>query len=291
MPAEGSALEDRLRQAIRQRYGESRAAYYGISEEAFKEHIAAVVMRYGAECSAAERLELVASLHVEDLMLARACSDGNNAAWREFMERFRHPLHTIAKQIARDDAAGLELADGLYAELYGLPNREGQRASKLRYYMGRGSLQGWLRTVLAREYVDRCRSLAKDVSLEEQMEAGVGFAAKDETEPSTGDGRVAACVEQMLGALSSEERFLLASYYLDRRTLAEIGRQLSVHESTISRKLDRLTESLRKRIWHQLQENGLDARQSESLLAELDVRDLKVDVEGRLRQERRARTF
>ena len=213
MPAEGSALEDRLRQAIRQRYGESRAAYYGISEEAFKEHIAAVVMRYGAECSAAERLELVASLHVEDLMLARACSDGNNAAWREFMERFRHPLHTIAKQIARDDAAGLELADGLYAELYGLPNREGQRASKLRYYMGRGSLQGWLRTVLAREYVDRCRSLAKDVSLEEQMEAGVGFAAKDETEPSTGDGRVAACVEQMLGAFSSEERFLLASYY------------------------------------------------------------------------------
>ncbi len=95
----------------------------------------------------------------------------------------------------------------------------------------------------------------------------------------------------MLGALNSEERFLLASYYLDRRTLAEIGRQLGVHESTISRKLDRLTDSLRKRIRYQLQENGLDAGQSESLLAELDVRDLNVDVEGRLRQERRAGTF
>lgn len=102
---------------------------------------------------------------------------------------------------------------------------------------------------------------------------------------------MAACVEQMLDALSSEERFLLASYYLDQRTLAEVGRQLGVHESTISRKLDRLTDSLRKRIRYQLQENGLNVRQCESLLAELDVRDLNVDVEGRLRQERRAETF
>lgn len=291
MPAEGSALENRLRQAICRRYDESRATRYGISDDAFEEYVAAVVARYGADLSAEETLELVAALHVEDLALARACSDGNNAAWSEFIARFRHPLHAMARQITRDDATGRELADGLYAELFGLPNREGKRVSKLNYYMGRGSLQGWLRTVLAQKHVDRCRVQAKDVSLEEQVEAGVGFAAKDETPAPAQDDRVAACVEQTLATLSNEERFLLASYYLDRRTLAEIGRQLGVHESTISRKIDRLTELLRKRIWQQLQASGLDMKQCDALLAELDVRDLNVDVEGKLRQERPAESF
>jgi RNA polymerase sigma-70 factor (ECF subfamily) len=129
------------------------------------------------------------------------------------------------------------------------------------------------------------------VSLEEQVEAGAWFAAKDDAATLDGDGRVAATVEQVLAALSSEERFLLASYYLDRCTLAEIGRQLGVHESTISRKLDRLTDSLRKKIQHQLAAGGLNARQCNDLLAELDVRDLHVDVERQLRQERNTEPF
>jgi len=289
MPAESSALEDRLRQAIRRRYGESRAARYGISEPAFEGFVAAVLARYGTAFSEAEKLELIAALHVEELTLARACSVGNNAAWREFVELYRHPLHAMARQITRDDATGDELADGLYAELYGLPNREGRRVSKLDYYMGRGSLQGWLRTVMAQKHVDRCRAIAKDVSLEEQVEAGASFVAKNEEQ--SGDDRVATCVEQALAALSHEERFLLASYYLDRRTLAEIGRQLGVHESTISRKIDRLTESLRKRVRHELQAHGLDTRQCDELFDEMDVRDLRVDVEGKLRQERPAESF
>jgi RNA polymerase sigma-70 factor (ECF subfamily) len=291
MPVEGTASESRVRTAIRQRYGESRAVRYGISEEAFAEHVTAVVDRYGRDFSEAEKLELVATLHVEELALARACSDGNDAAWDEFLARFRHVLHAMATHIARDEAAGRELADGLYAELFGMPNREGRRISKLQYYMGRGSLQGWLRTVLAQKHVDRCRAQAKDVSLEEQVEAGAWFAAKDDAATLDGDGRVAATVEQVLAALSSEERFLLASYYLDRCTLAEIGRQLGVHESTISRKLDRLTDSLRKKIQYQLAAGGLNARQCDDLLAELDVRDLHVDVERQLRQERNTEPF
>lgn len=287
----GTALEGRPRQAARQRYGESRAARYGISEEAFEQHVADVVSRYAAGSSEAEKLELIANLHVEELMLARACSDGNAVAWDEFLGRFRQALQHMAQQITRDDTAGGELAGELYAELYGLPNREGRRISKLNYYMGRGSLQGWLRTVLAQKHVDRCRSLAKTVSLEEQVEAGVSFAAKEDGAAPTDGSRVAQSVERVLGSLSSEERFLLASYYLDRRTLAEIARQLGVHESTISRKLDRVTAAVRQKIRGELQTGGLNAQQCNEMLAELDVRDLQVDVEGKLRQERRAGTF
>src|ERR1700733_13131320 len=46
----------------------------------------------------------------------------------------------------------------------------------LDYYMGRGSLEGWLRTVLSQQYVNRYRSQSKEVSLDEQVEAGVSFA-------------------------------------------------------------------------------------------------------------------
>lgn len=291
MPVEGTALEDRLRQAVRQRYGESRAARYGISEVEFEQQVAAVVARYAAEDGTAEKLELIATLHVQDLVLARACSDGNSMAWDGFLERYRSPLESMARQITRDDTTGSELANALYAELYGLPDREGRRVSKLQYYMGRGSLQGWLRAVLARKHIDQCRLQTKTVSLEEQIEAGASFAAKEDGAVPAGDDRVAQSVEHVLGSLSSEERFLLASYYLDRRTLAEIGRQLGVHESTISRKLDRVTDTMRKKIRRELQTGGLDDRQCEELIATLDVRDLNVDVAGNLRQERRAEPF
>ncbi len=291
MPADEISLESPLREAVGQRYGESRAADYGIARETLEAYVAAVVARYGAEFSVGEKLELIASLHIEDLVLARACYEGNNTAWQELLGRFRNTLHNMATQITRDDGAGRELADGLYAELYGMPNREGRRISKLQYYMGRGSLQGWLRTVLAQKHVDRCRSRAKEVSLEEQEEAGNRFAAPEKAAAPAGDERVARCVDQALSGLSSEERFLLASYYLDRRTLADIARQIGVHESTVSRKLERIAGTLRKKLRQQLQAGGLDPMQCDELMAELDVRDLNVDVEGRLRQEPSAETF
>src|SRR5207245_5847209 len=90
------------------------------------------------------------------------------------------------------------------------------------------------------------------------------------------DARVVVAVAESLAALSAEERFLLASYYLDQRTLADIGRQLRVHESTISRKLERLTGELQKRVRKRSQATGVDRRRCDELLQNLDVRDLNI---------------
>jgi RNA polymerase sigma-70 factor (ECF subfamily) len=291
IPVEDSALASAVSAAIAQRYGESGAESYGITPPRFRQIVASVVFRYAADANEAEQLELVAMLRVGELVLARACSAGNDHAWDMFLVRFRASLFETAYRVARDEATGRELADGLYAELYGIPNREGRRISKLDYYMGRGSLEGWLRTVLAQQHVNRCRSQAKDVSLDEQVEAGVCFAASSPAEAAEPDDRVAEAVSQTLAELGSEERFLLASYYLDQRTLANIGRQMGVHESTISRKLERLTGELRKRIRKRLQAAGINPRRCNELLLELDVRDLKVNVAENLRQERPVGTF
>ena len=291
IPAEDPAIGSALSFAIAQRYAESGAERYGITPERFQQIVAAVVVRYAAEASEAERLELVSTLRIGELVLARACSAGNEHAWDVFLVRFRAFLYETAYRIAKDEAAGRELADGLYAELYGIPNSEGRRVSKLDYYMGRGYLEGWLRTVLAQQHVNRCRSLAKDVCLDEQVEAGVSFAASPAMAASVTDERLAQAVAETLSEVSSEERFLLASYFLDQRTLANIGRQLCVHESTFSRKLEKLTKELRKRIRKRLQADGINSRRCDELLLELDVRDLNVNAAENLRQERPIETF
>jgi RNA polymerase sigma-70 factor (ECF subfamily) len=291
IPAENPSFGSAVSFAIAQRYGESGAEHYGVTLERFEQIVGAVVVRYAADASEAERLEMVAALRVGELVLARACSAGNEHAWDVFLVRFRAFLYETAYRIAKDEAAGRELADGLYSELYGIPNREGRRISKLDYYMGRGYLEGWLRTVLAQQHVNRCRSLAKDVSLDEQVESGVSFAASPATTAPVTDERITQAIAQTLSEVGSEERFLLASYYLDQRTLANIGRQLCVHESTISRKLEKLTKELRKRIMKRLQAAGINSRHCDELLLELDVRDLNVNVAENLRQERPIETF
>ena len=129
------------------------------------------------------------------------------------------------------------------------------------------------------------------MSLDEQVEAGASFAASPATAAPVADERVAQAVAQTLAEVSGEERFLLASYYLDQRTLANIGRQLCMHESTISRKLEKLTKELRKRIRKRLQAAGINSRRCDELLLELDVRDLNVNVTENLRQERPIETF
>lgn len=290
-PIEDPSLEKPVRDAIDRRYGDSGAVRYGLGRDFFRRQLGEVILRYGAELTNAERLELIAGLHVKDLALARACSTGNDLAWSDFLERFRTEMRTMASQITKDEMAGRELADGLYAELYGLPNREGRRICKLDYYMGRGSLKGWLRTLLAQQHVNRCRLQAKDVSLEEQIEAGISFAAKQEIVQIASDGGVAEFLAQSLAELDDEERFLLVSYYLDRRALADIGRQLRVHESTVSRKLDKVTRELQKRIRKRMYAAGLDRRRCDEIMHDLEVREINVDVEANLRQERAADTF
>jgi RNA polymerase sigma-70 factor (ECF subfamily) len=77
---------------------------------------------------------------------------------------------------------------------------------------------------------------------------------------------------------------------LDERTLAEIARTLAVHESTVSRKLDKLAKSLRKQIVTGLERKGMSRRQAEEAL-EVDVRDLRLNLRDKMAQEPGPTTF
>ncbi len=115
------------------------------------------------------------------------------------------------------------------------------------------------------------------------MDEGIQFKAA-EPDVSVADARAEVAAAKELTALAAEERFLLAAYYLDRRTLAEIAKLQGVHESTVSRKLERVTSGLRKRIRKRMIDAGMSPRQTDEAMQEVDVRDLRVSVSETLRQ-------
>jgi RNA polymerase sigma-70 factor (ECF subfamily) len=286
----GASTPAQVRQCVAELWSRSGAKKYAIGLDAWTEILQKISGKYLPAGSGTEaEVALYQSLRLEELALARACAAGNDDAWAEFLTRYRAKLYEVAYGIARNETTGRDLADSLYAELYGLRERGEERVSKLNYYMGRGSLEGWLRTVLAQDYVNRYRSSKHTVSLEEKLEAGEQFEAA-EPQATTGDTRLEHATDAALAGCSNEERLLLAAYYLDGRTLAEIARLSGVHESTISRKLDRLAKSLRERIIKELRRGGASKRQAEELL-ETDVRDLQVNVRKHLAQETRGSPF
>ena len=272
-------------------YEKSAGVKLGLTRERFSVILEEVAAKYlPTDASTQDVQEFCSTLRVEDLALARACAEGSERAWEIFMHRFREKLYEVAGYIAKESSAARELADSLYADLYGTTTRDGKRICKLASYTGRGSLEGWLRTVLAQEYVNRYRRQKRLVSLDEESEEGQQFRAAEQDPVSSVDPRIEAAADEALTALPDEDRFVLAAYYLDERTLAEIARMLSVHESTISRKLAKLAKSLRKQILAGLSRRGMERRQAQEALA-VDVRDLHVAVRNRLAQETRGQTF
>ncbi len=276
---------ERLTDSLVGLYSKSGAERFGLTLDDFARILREIGAKYlGGGAAEAEARELYESLRLEELALARACAKGNESAWEIFVNRYREKLYNAARSMIKEESMARDLADSLYADLFGTSKGDGPRVSKLDSYTGRGSLEGWLRTVLAQEYVNRYRSQRRLASLEEQTEAGVQFRAKEPDPAPTLDPRLEVTTDEALQSLSAEERFILASYYLDGRTLAEIARILGVHESTISRRVEKITGSIRKRIVDRLVGRGMSPRQAEEAL-EADVRDFSLDVRGRLMQE------
>jgi RNA polymerase sigma-70 factor (ECF subfamily) len=220
------------------------------------------------------------SLHAADLALACACSDGNAMAWDFFMARFRPELYRAGRAIA-GESVGRELADSLYAELYGLREVAGQRKSLFVYFLGRSKLTTWLHAILAQRHVDGIRRARGTEPLEEG-EAGERLYAAQQNTSTNWTGSLAASsaarspdpernrflailqvvLTAALDALAPRDRLRLAYYYVEGLTLAEIGRLVGEHEATVSRKLERTRREIRKHVEGTLrQEKKLSAAQ------------------------------
>ena len=263
-------------------FATSGAARFGLSIEVFKGILLEVAAKYlQPEADDAAVRELLSTIHVEELVLARACAAGNEAAWEVFLGRYRESLYEAGISIAKDYGVGREIADSLYADLWGAGAAHG--TSPLTSYMGYGSLEGWLRTIMARLFIDRYRSERRLVSLQEESEEGWQLAAPPPEPVAAVDPRLEEATDEALRTLDAEDRFLLASFFLHHRALAELAGILRLHESTVSRRIHKITVSLRKQIVRGMMRRGMSRRQADEAL-QTDVRDLQIDVRARLQK-------
>jgi RNA polymerase sigma factor (sigma-70 family) len=177
------------------------------------------------------------------------------------MTELRPGLYRAAD--AMDPTGGArEAADALYADLYGLTERDGVRQSLLRHFHGRSKLATWLRAVLSQRFVDRLRATRRTTPLpDDESSAPMPSPAPP---PDVERDRFAAIVHRALAAaiaaLDPRDRLRLDFYYVQQLTLAAIGRLLGEHEATVSRQLARTRRAIRGDVERALRDDhGFDA--------------------------------
>ena len=276
MGPESRLLPEMLGEELWQAAG---AALVGLSKAEFAEALETIGAKDnfgldpGKRANERQREMFWRALHLEELAIARGCALGRESAWQRFLAQYREPVTRAAVDMTESAALGEELASALYSELFGLTEREGRRSSPLLRYSGRGSLMGWLRAILAQRRVNQYRKIGRETALGE-IEPAAPASEQLELERLE-DLRVA--LRTTLSAASAEERFLLSAYYLDQHTLHEMSRVLRVHEATVSRKLKRAIERLRKQLLRTLTARGLSRRGAEEALG-TDPRDVDVNL-------------
>lgn len=261
------------------------------------------LLRDDPNTSAADINKFIDDMQADDLCLIVACERGDENAWTDLVERFTTTVRSAARSVSSNEDAAEDLAQSIWAELYGLRVRDdGRRASKLAYYSGRGSLAGWLRAVVAQLSVDTFRKQSKLVQTEE--DADLDRLARDASirdTPTFSAGGVQnpeqsltnrfaqehlqQALTQSVGELAAEDRLLVKLYYFDNLRLREAGVVLGVHEATASRRLTRIQTDLRKRVSQILvDERGWTKAEAERSFAEV-AQHLETDLEALIKEK------
>lgn len=263
-------MSSQVEQLVREGAGRllARAAdARGASAEALAPRVRATLdkylLRHRPDASAREVADFLDSLRADELLLVWACERGDERAWDELIEQFRPTVLSAARGASSNESDAEELAQSVWAELYGLRERAGGGPSgKLAYYSGCGSLGGWLRAVVGQLGVDRHRRTSRLVQTEEasDFDRAVAGAEQDgwrapappDPESALAEAESARAVERALARvlreLGDEDRLLVRLYYFDGLRLKEAGAVLGVHEATASRRLTKLHAEIRRRV-------------------------------------------
>jgi RNA polymerase sigma-70 factor, ECF subfamily len=262
------------------------------------------LLRDNGAASAKEIGDFVDGMQADDLCLIIACERNDEKAWSELVERFTPTVRSAARSASSNEDAAEDLAQSIWAELYGLRvGKDGKPSSKLAYYSGRGSLAGWLRAVVGQLAVDSYRKQSRLVQTEEDteldriaselpsMSEGQAFlgASLKNPEQVISNRLAEAEIQQAFNAaitkLPAEDRLLVKLYYFDELRLREAGAVLGVHEATASRRLNRIHSDLRNRVSQILiQDKGWTKSETERSFAEV-AQHLEADLDSLVTKE------
>jgi len=259
------------------------------------------LLRHDPNVSQQEVASFIDEMQADDLCLIIACESGDETAWNGLVERFSVTVRSAARSASSNEDAAEDLAQSIWAELYGLRNRkDGKSSSKLAYYSGRGSLAGWLRAVVAQLAVDTYRKQSRFVQADEEVDldrlareapmaelqtavAATGQNPEQAISNKFAEADLQNALQTAIKELGAEDRLLVKLYYFDNLRLHEAGKVLGVHEATASRRLTKAHGELRKRVGEILMsERGWTKAETERSFSEV-AQDLDTDLEGLLR--------
>jgi RNA polymerase sigma-70 factor (ECF subfamily) len=295
------------------------APNYDVDPETFRAAVRTAIDKYlvneqeGSAPAPAEVRAFIGELQINDLYLALACAQGNEHAWWEFDQGYRRYIERIARHLSSAETDAEEVTDSVYVELYGTRVVNDVRLSKFATYTGRGTLKGWLRTVVWHAVIDMHRARRDEVSIDDWTEGGgemhdrPGWRAEARGGESAMVDRVmreryrAATVEALdesLAMLDDHEKLLLLYYHVEGLKLREIARLVEepasplrswfqrqskrrvnvpdsrVHESTVMRWLEKVYGKVLERFRSELREkSGLSEAEIETCV-EMATEDL-----------------
>lgn len=296
----------------------SDAPNFGVSEGDFKQSLRKTVNKYlfadGLNKPKTDEIKtFLRELQADDLFMALACAAGNERAWWEFDHQHRSYLERVARHLASSEADAQDVVDTVYVELYGTRVVEGERVSKFATYSGRGSLRGWLRTVIWHALVDLHRTSHDEVSLDEMTEnVGEGYTHASFAEPSLGGETemldqltreryrkaTLSAIENAFAGLEDHEKLLLLFYHVENMKLREIAQIAAaptsplrdwfqrksatrlekpdsrIHESTIMRWLEKTYAKVLKTFRQQLTSEANFKDEEMEICLELATQDL-----------------
>ena len=231
----------------------ANAPNFGVRRECFVASLKKTIEKYLVPASNepltdGDIKEFLSSIQGDDLFMALACANGNERAWWEFDQQHRSYMERVARHLAKAETDAQEVIDQVYVELYGTKVVDGERLSKFSTYSGRGSLRGWLRTVIWHSLVDLHRAGHDEVSLDELTEtvgegaAHAGFAEM----PSGGEAEMIerltreryrnatlSAIGNAFSSLDPHEKLLLLYYHAEGMKLREIARLVENESSPL----------------------------------------------------------
>jgi len=190
------------------------------------------------------------SLHLPDLVLARACGSADPHALQLLETHFFEPLRAkLSKRhgVANTDDALQRLRSRLL-----LAGPEG--GARIGSYSGRGPLKQWLKTAAVRELIRvEGRSLQPSAPEVEALEHLVADA-DPELDVAIAQNKVLfrQALAAALGGLSADERDLLRRYFVERQSIDVLAAKCGAHRATMARRLTRLRERLHETISSEL---------------------------------------
>lgn len=239
------------------------APNFGVNSDSFTQSLLRTIDKYVTANSpgqpdAGDVDSLLAQIQADDLFLAIACAHGNERAWWEFDQQHRSYVERVARHLAKTEVDAQEVIDQVYVELYGTKIVDGERVSKFATYSGRGSLRGWLRTVIWHSLVDLHRASHDEVSLDEMTEnvgEGMAHASFAEAAPGGEDEMMehlareryrkatVSALESAFSSLEDHEKLLLLFYHVENLKLREIARLVENEASPLRGWFQRKSQS------------------------------------------------